>query len=186
MVLFKKIVLCFLIFFAFIVVGCSVPNNNIAIKEKGNNSIAQKYFNMLTKEDIIRISKASPEEIINIYYNSINDKNYNLAVVCASNFLNNAANKSSEDISYVYNEHIEYLKNIKSIDIKSIEIYPDTIKKNDSENIEKPSKLYCVYYMQKSNDINKFPEEGYFTRFIAVSKSPLYGGWCISYIASSP
>lgn len=186
MVFFKRTVLYFLIFFAFIVVGCSSKSNNSVIKEKGNNSIAQKYFNILTKEDKIKISNASPEEIINIYYNSINDKNYNLAVVCASNFLNNAANKSSEDISYVYNEHIEYLKNIKRIDIKSIEVYPDTMKKNDSESVEKSSKLYCIYYMQKSNDIKKFPEEGYFTRFITVSKSPLYGGWCISYIASSP
>jgi len=48
-------------------------------------------------------------------------------------------------------------------------------------------KIFEVYYIQKSIDTNKYPELSVkFTRFIVITKSPLYSGWCISAINTSP
>lgn len=187
MILFKKAALYILIFFTLTLVGCSSKNSNTNVQEKEYDSIARKYFNKLSEKDKVEISKASPEDIINIYYKSINDKKYNLAVVCVSSFLNVVANESSEDINDVYKQYIDYLKNIKKIDIKSIEEFADGGKDTENKAAEKSSKVFYVNYTQKSNDIKKFPDlEGVFTKFITVAKSHLYDGWCISYIATSP
>ena len=71
--------------------GCYFKTNNNGVQTNECNSVAQNYFNMLLKKDKGTLLKASPEDIINMYYSSINDRNYNLALVCAPCFLNNCA-----------------------------------------------------------------------------------------------
>ncbi len=184
MQIYKKAVL-FLLIIIMTTTACSLKNNNKVTQAEKQNQIIQNYLNNLSKEDKKKLQEASPEDIIKMYYDSINDKKYDLAIICASCFLKNSAIKSAIPVDEACKEHLNYLKRIKKIELKSIEEYNPPAS---AENMgHKSGKLYCVYYIQEAIDSNEFAVfSGKFTRFITVEKSPLYNGWCISSIDSSP
>lgn len=184
MQIYRKVVLFFLII-VITMTACSLKNNNKVTQAEKQNQTIQNYLNKLSKEDKKKLQEASPEDIIKIYYDSINDKKYDLAIVCASCFLNNSAIKSAIPVDEACKEHLNYLKRIKKIELKSIEKYNPPAEAGNMGH--KEGKLYCVYYIQDAIDSNEFAVfSGKFTRFITVEKSPLYNGWCISSIDSSP
>lgn len=182
--IYKKTVLFFLII-VITMTACSLKNNNKVTQAEKQNQTIQNYLNKLSKEDKKKLQEASPEDIIKMYYDSINDKKYDLAIVCASCFLKNSAVKSAISLEEACKEHLNYLKRIKKIELKSIEKYNPPAEAGNMGN--KSGELYCVYYIQDAIDSNEFAVfSGKFTRFITVEKSPLYNGWCISSIDSSP
>lgn len=156
-----------------------------ALNRKSFKDITKKNWNVWVESYVNcdsflekRISKMTPEEVIKLYYEALDNKNFMLAYACLTrrymvyklSFMN--VDKFSDAIK---NPHTTINK-VKLLEIKKLKVRN---VKNETDNVEY---MISAYYDNKE-EATPF-KDGVYTYFITLEKETQKSGWRITRIST--